>query len=125
MRTSLQEAKAELFGSLRAEGTTSTVAGVTTIYDHHCGRGEMKKPVTVTVTPALISPDFWTFAVRVYAWIGEDAATVEALLEQVVAGIEDLVGDRWGPSDWKIDPHPSLEETVLAEWLVECGREDD
>lgn len=126
-RASLSAAKAELFAFLHVADTesTSVVDGVAAIYDHHPGRGEMKKPITVTVTPALVTPDDWVFAVRVFASIETDAGAVEETLEQVVTDIEALVSNRFGPSDWKIDPHPTLEETLLAEWLITCGREDE
>lgn len=127
-RDSLAAAHAELFAQLHAGNQMSVIDGVTVIYPHHVGRGLMLKPVTVTVTPAGRTPDDWVCAIRVYTWIGDDDVDLVAansdLHLAVVEGIEDAVDGHWGPTNWTIGPHPDQEDTLFAEWLVTCGRED-
>jgi hypothetical protein len=133
-RDTLAGAHAELFDQLHAGENMSTIGGVAVIYPHPLARGLMIKPIAVTVTTAGTTPDDWLCSVKVYAWVGgelvdgaiDPTTTAENsdLLNEVVMAIEAELDGHWGPSNWTIGAHPDLEETLLAEWIVTCGRED-
>jgi hypothetical protein len=124
-RTSLAEAKAELFGALSAGSQRCVVDGVTSAYDYEPGQRRAVGPIALTVTTAGIDPDDWRFAIRLYADVSADPVGVQASLDQIMPAITDLVSDHWGPETWVgPTPHPDDENTLVCEWLVTCGRED-
>ncbi len=125
-RTSLTAAKAELYALLSPGSQRCLVDGVTAAYDHDPGPGRALGPIALTVTTAAIGPDEWTFALRLVADAGANPVGVQASLDVIMPAITDLVSDRWGPENWVgPTPHPDDDSTLVCEWLVSCGREDE
>ena len=125
-RTSLVAAKAELFAMLSDGDQRCVVAGVASAYDFEPGQRRALGPIALTVTTAGIDPDEWRFALRLYADVGADPVGVQAALDVIMPAITDVVSDRWGPENWVgPTPHPDDDNTLVCEWIVACGREDE
>lgn len=117
-RDSLAAAKADLFAQL------GSVPGVTAAFDHEPEPGEMVMPITLAVSTAGMSADFYAMRVRVYASLDQSAKTTQDLLDAIIDEIDATVSDHWGPSDWTVTPDREL-VAMVAEWLVTAGREDE
>lgn len=117
-RTTIAAAKAELFALIDG------VAGATCVYSYEPGAGQMLRPLPVTVSTAGVDPDFWILAVRAYADTSTDAKEAQDALDTLILAIEQRVDDHWGPSNWVVVPHPEIQDVLVAEWVVQCGRED-
>lgn len=124
-RTSLSAAKAELFALLCSGSNVPTVAGIKAAYDHDPGPGRALGPVALLLTTAAIDPDFWSFAIRLYADIGADPAGVQASLDTIMPAVSAVVSARYGSENWTGPfPHPDRDDVAVCEWIVQCGRED-
>lgn len=117
-RTSIAAAKAELFAQI--DGVT----GATAVYSFEPGAGQMLRPLPVAISTAGVDPDFWTFAVRIYADTSTDAKGAQDALDALMTAVEAEVDDHWGPVNWVVVSHPEIQDVLVAEWLVSCGRED-
>lgn len=121
-RTTLANAKAELFGLLQSGGTP-TVAGVTKVFDHEPASGQALKPVSITLFTAGATPTEWLITVRVYVSADVDVRKAQADLDLLMAAIEARLTSGYGPSQWDIEYADDL-KMLVATWLLEVGRED-
>jgi hypothetical protein len=78
----------------------------------------------LVLTTAGISPDEWQFALRIYCDIGVQPRKAQQDLDAVMLAVEDRVDSHFGPSSWVVGPHPDNGAVLVAEWIVQCGRED-
>lgn len=121
-RSSLAEAKAELMGLLV---TGPALSGISAVYDHDPGREKMAGPIALTVTTAAITPEWWTFALRLWLDIGADPKGVQDQADDLMPALTDRVADHFGPEAWTgPNPLPDRPDNLVAEWLVLVGRED-
>lgn len=124
-RTSLAAAKAELFGLLSSGSQRASVAGITSAFDHDPGPGRLAGPISLVLTTAGIDPDFFIFALRLYADAGSDPRRAHQSLDLVMPAITAKLDARWGEERWVgPSPHPDRDDVLVCEWVVSCGRED-
>lgn len=123
-RTSLAAAKAELVGLLVDPHGRSYVDGVVATYGYEPRAGNRAKPVAVTVSTGGLDPDFYLLTVRVYVDIDEiDEEDGQALLDELMPALDDLLTSGFGPSDWRVEYRDDL-RAFIGTSLLRCGRED-
>lgn len=132
-RSTVAAAKAELYALLWTANTataTFSVAGVDAaqihVYDHEPRGGEMVAPVSVTISTAGFTPDFWVLAVRIYTTTQKyDAKKAQDVLDLLIPAVDAKVGSNggFGPSDWTIEWDDGL-EAFMATNLLQVGRQD-
>lgn len=121
-RATTAAAKAELFALLAPAGVPA-VDGITVAYPFEPARGQMQKPVALTVATSGLSATAYVFAVRVYITTEVDAQQAQDNLDVIVQAVDVLLEPYWAPGDWSIGPTEDS-DAFVAECQVAVGRED-
>lgn len=119
-RDTLANAHAELYGLISA----TPITGIAAMYDYDPGDSRRQGPIALMVLTVVIDPDFWTFVVRLVIDIGANPKAMQESLDTIIPTITERVTAAFGPERWVIGPDPNRPDIYLAEWAVECGRED-
>ena len=121
-RATIGGAKAELFTLLAPSGVPA-VSGITAAYPFEPGKGQMQKPVALTVATTGLTATAYLFAVRIYAATDVDAKVAQDNLDTILQATDVLLEPYWGPGDWSVAAVEDL-DAIVAECQVAVGRED-
>lgn len=133
-RTTVANAKAELYALLWTASTNTPTFSVATVdatqirvYDHEPRGDHMQSPVSVTISTAAMTPTEWTVVVRVYVTTAHYSAKVaQDNLDLLIPAVDVKIGSTaaFGPSQWDIAWEDSL-DAFMASCVLSVGREDD
>lgn len=121
-RTSLANTKTELYGLLTSAGIPN-ITGVTAVYPFEPGAGHAAKPVSITISTAGMSVDFYRIQLRLYVSPQTDVVAAQADLDALILAIESKMSSGYGRSDWSVGYDAEL-DTFVASILLSVGRED-
>lgn len=128
-RSTLANAKAELFGLVASNTTTGvpvaslSAVGVVKCYDYEPRAGDLAKPIAVTVSTAGMTPDFWQFALRLYVSADVSVKDAQTQLDSAMVAIDGLMTAGFGPSQWTVEYVPEF-QAMVASLALEVGRQD-
>lgn len=119
-RTSLTNAKAELYGLV------DDITGVTVAYDHQpVLSGGINGPVALCVFTAGMDADFWQIGVRLLVSAAVDAKDAQDTLDLLMPRVDVATNTGgYGPAVWQVD-YPTEESPFFtATCIYNVGRQD-
>lgn len=127
-RTSLAEAKTEMFERLVADAGAWTVDIGDHVYGHEPKPGDIGSPYAVTVSTAGMGPTDYRIAVRLYATGEVGAERAQTDLDSLMIDVDFTLADptlgrAFGASDWDVEWIEDI-ACFVATCEFEIGRED-